>query len=108
LDQANFQLIDAQARAVSEIVAAAQLAAARYESLDLAEQAVMEATELYRINLESITNVVDPKNLVDALRPLQALQALNQARLGYVNAILDFNRAQYRLFTAVGQSPKQK
>lgn len=108
LDQANFQLIDAQARAVSEIVEAAQLAAARYESLDLAEQAVKEATELYRINLESITNVVDPKNLVDALRPLQALQALNQARLGYVNAILDFNRAQYRLFTAVGQSPKQK
>jgi len=103
LDQAQFQAIEAQARVAAEIVETAQMAAARMESLDLAEKAVKEATELYRINKEGTTNVVDAKNLFDALRPLQAIQALNQARLNYLNAVLDYNRAQYRLFIAVGR-----
>jgi outer membrane protein TolC len=104
-DQAEYQLVESQARAVAEIVEAAQIAAARQESLKLAEEAVKEATELYRINMESMTNVIDAKNLVDALRPLQALQALNQARFSYLGAILDFNRAQFRLYSALGQPP---
>ncbi|MGL4420329.1 MAG: TolC family protein, partial [Gemmataceae bacterium] len=102
LDQAQVQLVEAQARASAEIVEAAQLAAAKYESLDLAEQAVKEATELYRINKEGTFNVVDAKNLFDALRPLQAIQALNGARQNYLSAVLDYNRAQYRLFTSIG------
>lgn len=106
-DQAEYQLVESQARAVAEIVEAAQIAAARQESLNLAEQAVKEALELYRINMESMTNVVDTKNLVDALRPLQALQALNQARMNYLIAILDYNRAQFRLFSALGQPVSQ-
>jgi outer membrane protein TolC len=105
LDQARYQMIDTQARAAAEIVEAAQFAAARYEALELAEQAVKEATELFRINMEGMTNVIDTKNLLDALRPLQALQALNQARLSYLAAVSDFNRAQYRLFTAIGNAP---
>ena len=42
------------------------------------------------------------KNLFDALRPLQAIQTLNQARVNYLTAVLDFNRAQYRLYAALG------
>lgn len=106
-DQAEYQLVESQARAVAEIVEAAQIAAARQETLKLAEEAVKEATELYRINMESMTNVIDAKNLVDALRPLQALQALNQARFSYLSAILDFNRAQFRLYSALGQPVSQ-
>ena len=105
-DQTHFQLVEAQARVSSEIVESAQLAAARYESLDLAERAVKEATELYRINKEGTLNVVDAKNLFDALRPLQAIQVLNQARQSYLAAVLDFNRAQYRLFTLIGNPPQ--
>jgi outer membrane protein TolC len=107
LEQAQFQLLESQARAASDIVEAAQLAAAKYESLDLAEQAVKEAIELYRINKEGILNVVDAKNLFDALRPLQAIQVLNQARQSYLSAVLDFNRAQYRLFTLIGTPTRQ-
>ena len=101
-DQARFQLAEVQARAVAEVVEAAQVAAAKYESLDLAERAVKEATELYRITKEGVFNVVDAKNLFDALRPLQAIQVLNQARQTYLNAVVEFNRAQYRLLTATG------
>ena len=102
LHQAQYTAVESQARAAAEIVEAAQIAAAKQESLDHAEQAVKEATELYRINKEGTFNVVDAKNLFDALRPLQAIQALNQARQNYLSAIVDFNRAQYRLFTYVG------
>lgn len=102
LEQAQFQMVEAQARASAEIVEAAQIVAAKYESLDLAEQAVKEASELYRINKEGTLNVVDAKNLFDALRPLQAIQVLNQARQQYLSAILEYNRAQFRLFTLIG------
>ena len=43
LHQAQYTAIEAQARATAEIVEAAQIAAARLESLDHAEQAVKEA-----------------------------------------------------------------
>lgn len=102
MQQVSQHALEVQARATAEIVESAQLAAARYESLELAEQAVKEAKELYRINMESMTNAIDPKNLVDALRPLQALQAYNQARTSYLTAVIEFNKAQYRLFTASG------
>ncbi len=105
LNQAHFTAVEAQARAAAEIVEAAQLAAAKSDSLDNAELAVKEATELYRISKEGTMNVVDAKNLFDALRPLQAIQALNQAQQNYLAAIVDFNRAQYRLFTFIGNTP---
>jgi outer membrane protein TolC len=104
LHQAQYTVVESQARAAAEIVESAQLAAAKQESLDHAEQAVKEATELYRINKEGTFNVIDAKNLFDALRPLQAIQSLNQARQNYLSAVLDFNRAQYRLFTQIGHS----
>ncbi len=106
LHQAHFTAVEAQYRATAEIVEAAQIAAAKFQSLDYAEQAVREATELYRINKEGTINVVDAKNLFDALRPLQAIQALNQARQNYLAAVVDFNRAQYRIFTFVGNSTR--
>jgi outer membrane protein TolC len=105
LDQTQVAQIEYQARAVSEIVEAAQVAGARYEALEQAERAVKEASELYRIAKEGIVNVVDAKNLFDALRPLQAIQLLAQARTNYLSAVLDFNRAQYRLFALIGYAP---
>jgi len=105
LDQAQMQALETQARATAEIVEAAQQAAARLQALDLAEKAVKEATDLYRISKDGTTNVLDAKNLFDALRPLQAIQFLNQARLNYLTNVIEFNRAQYRLYTALGNPP---
>jgi outer membrane protein TolC len=104
-DQARYQLAEAQARAAAEVVEAAQTAAAKFEAIAPAEEAVREATELYRINKSGTQNVVDAKNLFDALRPLQAIQALNTARLNYLTAVMDHNRAQLRLLAAVGTPP---
>jgi outer membrane protein TolC len=105
-DQAQLQLLEAQARVTADIVEAAQVAAARYDALALNERAIKEATELYRISREGTLNVLDAKNLFDALRPQQAIQILNQAKVNYLAAVLDFNRAQYRLFTLIGYPPQ--
>ncbi|HVJ68893.1 MAG TPA: TolC family protein [Caulifigura sp.] len=102
VDQAQFQLAEVQTKLSAEVVEAAQIANAKFQALEVAELAVKEAAEVYRINQETTFNVVDAKNLFDALRPIQALQVLNQARTNYLAAILDYSRAQYRLFTALG------
>ena len=101
-EQARYQLLETQARLAAEVVEAAQVAEAKIQTLNLAEEAVKEATELYRINQEGTFNVVDAKNLFDALRPLQAIQLLQQTRQNYLAAVVDYNRAQYRLYTAIG------
>jgi outer membrane protein TolC len=102
-DQLQYQYLDDQAKAASEIVEAALISELKHQSLELSKSAVQEATELYRINKEGTLNVVDAKNLFDALRPLQAIQVLNQARISYLSAVIEFNRAQFRLFTLIGK-----
>jgi outer membrane protein TolC len=103
VDRAVFQSAEVQARVAAEVVEAAEIAIAKSESLNWARDAVSEATELYRISHEGTFNVLDAKNLFDALRPLQALQFLNQARQNYIGAVMDYNRAQYRLNAALGR-----
>lgn len=103
LDQAHFQQLEAQARVAAEVIEAAEVALAKSEALSVAREAVSEAEEVYRINREGTFNVVDSKNLFDALRPLQAIQILHQARQSYVAAVLDYSRSQYRLHAALGR-----
>jgi outer membrane protein TolC len=39
------------------------------------------------------------------LEVLQAQKALIQARKDYISSIIDYNKAQYRLFVSVGNKP---
>jgi len=47
--------------------------------------------------------MVGPKAQFDALEPLTAVQALNAARVQYLQQVVEFNRAQFRLYAAIGQ-----
>lgn len=102
-DQAVLRLTEAQARAGAEVVEAAKLAASRYDQLDEARKAVTEAAETYRKLAATSFNMVGPRAQYDALEPLIAIQQLNQARLQYLTVVIEFNRAQFRLHTALGQ-----
>ena len=101
-DQTLYRFSGAQAQVAAEVSESAKLAAAKYESLEVAQKAVAEATEMFRKLQESSFNMIGPRAQYDALEPLTAIQQLNQAQLGYLNAVLDFNRAQFRLFAALG------
>jgi outer membrane protein TolC len=102
LEQTQFRLTAAQARVGAEVSEAARVAGAKYDQLEDARKAVAEASETYRKLRDSSFNMVGPRAQYDALEPLTAIQQLNQTRLQYLSAVADFNRAQFRLFAALG------
>ncbi|HSQ54118.1 MAG TPA: hypothetical protein VLM40_00105, partial [Gemmata sp.] len=100
-----YQLREVEALVSSQVVEAAETSAARFGALGPAAQAVKEAQEMYRKFRESSFAMFGPKGQLqfDALEPLTAVQALNQARVQYLQQVVEFNRSQFRLYTAIGQ-----
>jgi hypothetical protein len=68
------------------------------------EEAVRQAEEMWRKLREVAFEMADRKRF-DPIPPVLAVQALAQARYRYLNAIIDYNEAQFRLYTAMGQPP---
>jgi outer membrane protein TolC len=102
-DAAQYRVAEVRAAVAGEVAESARTAAARFDALDAAQQAVREATEMGRKFRETSFGVVGPKGQFDALEPLTGIQALNQARTQYLQTVIEFNKAQFRLFTALGQ-----
>ncbi|MBA3956094.1 MAG: TolC family protein, partial [Acidimicrobiia bacterium] len=99
---ATFERIRAQDRVAAEVAAAYEESAAAEERLRENEVALKSALDSLRLNLD---NIREGAGLPRATRPievLQPIQALAQARGDYLEAALDFNRAQFRLYRALG------
>jgi len=105
--QARYYQQEVEAQVSAEISESAKLAGARFQSLDNAQKAVANANEMYRKLLETSFGMIGPRAQYDALEPLLAIQALNQARTLYLNEVIEFNRSQFRLSTAIGQPALQ-
>lgn len=105
LNEANLRVIEIQSRVAEEVTAAAQVARARLEALGPAQTAVREATEMWRKLEEAGFGVLGPGKVYDSLEALVAVQALAQARGLYLNEVIEYNRAQFQLFVALGQPP---
>jgi outer membrane protein TolC len=105
LEAELYRLREVETIVSSQVVEAAQLAAARFAALTAAQEAVKQAQEMYRKFRDASFGMVGPKGQFDALETLTAVQALNQARVQYLQQIVEFNRAQFRLYAAVGQPP---
>lgn len=104
-DQTVYRLLEVQAQVAAEITEAAKTASARYESLAPSQEAVKQAGEMYRKLQESSFQMIGSggKGQFDALEPITAVQALNQARVQYLTQVIEFNRAQFRLHAALGR-----
>jgi outer membrane protein TolC len=102
-EAAQYRVAEVRAAVSAEVAESARTAAARYDALLAAQEAVREATEMGRKFREVAFGVDGPKKQFDALEPLTGIQALNQARTQYLQTVIEFNRAQFRLFTALGQ-----
>jgi outer membrane protein TolC len=100
--QAAFRQDAVEGRVAEQIVAAFRQAAASREVLDMAQEAVKAARESYRLNEERIRRAPEQGRPIELL---QALQALARARADYIQVVTDFNRAQFRLYTALGNPP---
>ncbi len=102
-DEAHFRQVEVEARVAAEVTEAAKVAAAHFTALDNARAAVQQALEMFRKLSEASFGMAGIRPQFDALEPLLAIQALNQARVQYLTEVIEFNRAQFRLFTALGQ-----
>jgi outer membrane protein TolC len=103
LEGVAYQIRDVESQVGNEVVESARLCAARFASLRDAQDGVRQAVELYRRLDETSFGMIGPRAQYDALEPLLAIQALNSARVQYLTAVIEFNRAQFRLYTALGQ-----
>jgi outer membrane protein TolC len=99
-----FRLQDRVAAEVAQAHAQAQLAARRVTAAERGVQAARESADKNLLALRQTKPAVGAVQLV--VRPQEvvaAVQALAQAYLDYYGAVNDANRAQFRLYRALGQ-----
>jgi outer membrane protein TolC len=82
---------------MEEVVSDHQNVAARAKQVDPARAGVRAAIESYDQNIARIEGGAGLP-----IEALQALQALQKARTDYLQAVTEFNRAQFRLFADLG------
>jgi outer membrane protein TolC len=107
LSETNFQLAEIRAQIGEDVMAAYRQVDADRRSLDSAEQAVRQAMETWRRIREASFGMAGQQHLYDPLQPLIAERDLNQARVGYLNAVIGYDKAQFQLYWALGQPPLQ-
>jgi outer membrane protein TolC len=73
---------------------------ARFAAITTAEQAVLAATDSWT---EDLTRIKNREGL--PIEVLNSLRLLARSRLAYMQAIVDYNRAQFELYVALGQPP---
>jgi outer membrane protein TolC len=100
---ATLDLMKVQDRIAAEVVSAEKARIASSRQMEEASRAVPEAQSSMDLNL---TNIRRGAGLPGATRPievLQPIQALAQARTDYLESVLAYNRAQFRLCRALGR-----
>jgi outer membrane protein TolC len=104
---ATLELFRTQDRVAAEVTQAYAQVQQAERRVSLGEAEVSLAKESYDKNLEGLAQTRRVGNVVQTIiRPqevLVAVQALAQAYVDYFQAVADFNRAQFRLYRALGQ-----
>jgi outer membrane protein TolC len=96
----NYRLVELLNRVRSEVASAYARTQMRYAQIEIGERAVKSGSDAFREDLTRIRNAVGlPIELLDSLR------LLARSRLTYLDAIVDYNRAQFELYVALGQPP---
>jgi outer membrane protein TolC len=103
--EATLRLVQVQDRVAADVVQADKSRHAALRQIDRAARQLPEALRSMELNF---TNIRRGAGLPGATRPievLQPIQALAQARTDYLESVLAFNRAQFRLYHAIGRPP---
>ncbi len=104
---AILELLRTQDRVTAEVVQAHAQAVQAARRVEVGERMVKQALDSYEKNLTALGQTRRAGELVlTVARPqevLQAVQALAQSYASYYTAIADSNRAQFRLYRALGQ-----
>jgi outer membrane protein TolC len=97
---AEYQRVAILDRVRAEVAEAYAKTHARFAQIETTEQAVRTGTEGFREDLIRVQNTVGlPVELINSLN------LLARARYEYLDAIVDYNEAQFALYVALGQPP---
>lgn len=102
---AVLQLIQVENRVAAEVVAAFESRTAASRQIAVAGRTLTEAIQSLELNLANIRRGAGLPGATRPIEVLQPVQALAQARADYLAAVLAYNRAQFRLYRALGQPP---
>jgi outer membrane protein TolC len=105
VNQANLHVTEVEAQVAAEVTAAVKVALNRRRALASAQEAVTEAERMWRRLRAAAFGMAGAQGRFDPLEPLLAEQALSQARLQYLTQVIEYNKAQFRLYRALGQPP---
>jgi outer membrane protein TolC len=105
--EANLHMTEIQAQVGAEISAAAKAARNRQRALAHSQEAVKQAEETWRRLREAAFGLDGREKRYDPLEPLLAEQQVAEARTRYIREIIEYNKAQFRLYTAMGQPPME-
>jgi outer membrane protein TolC len=106
LKVANFQQVEILNRVRADVAEAYARSHARYAQIGVYEQAVRSGYLAYHEDLERIEEVA--ANRPARVLPIELLNSfdlLANARVEYVDAIVDYNRSQFAMYVALGQPP---
>ncbi len=108
--EANLHVSEVEAEVAAEVAAAGKIVRARQRQLANAQEAVRQAETMWQKLKRAAFGVVVPfgkgPRQFDPIEPILAEQALHEARMRYLAAVIDYNRTQFRLFWAMGQPPE--
>jgi len=105
--EADLQFCKVQDMVAAEVVQAEKSRLAAKRQMARIEAAVPEAIRSLELNFHTIREAAGLP--VPATRPievLQPIQALAQARSAYLDAVIEYNKSQFRLFHAIGRAPQ--
>ena len=103
---ATFSLLKVENQVAADVVAAYKARVAATRRMKQAAPAVTEAIESLRLNLVNIRRGAGLQGATRPIEVLQPIQALAQARTDYLDAVIAHNRAQFRLYRALGHAPE--
>jgi outer membrane protein TolC len=103
--EANLHVTEVEAEVGAEVSSAAKMSRARQRELDSAQEAVTQAEAMWAKLKRAAFGLAAGVRRYDPIEPLLAEQALHEARMRYLAAVIDYNRNQFRLYWAMGQPP---
>ncbi len=101
-NQTVFRQQAVETEVAEQVVRSFRVAYTRAQELAAAQRAVQAARDSYRLNEERVRRAPEQARPIELL---QAIQALARARQDYLEVVADYNRAQFRLYTALGNPP---
>jgi outer membrane protein TolC len=96
------QLLKVQNRVAAEVVSSYKARLAALRQVEQAGRALPEAIRSLELNFINIRRGAGLPGATRPIEVLQPVQALAQARVDYLDAVLAYNRAQFRLYRAIG------